>query len=104
MEKYSSSHMLNQLPCITLSSCTRFAAKIHKVVRVIITRTHNIVLGVVQKREELVIETGLAFGGELVPEAPHARAEDRPEIVHVLSRRHPICFINILPLRLGGTG
>jgi hypothetical protein len=56
------------------------------------------VFRVVQEREELLVETGLAFRGQLVPEAPHAGPEDGPEIVHVLARRHPVTLSTPLNL------
>ena len=82
--------MLDQLPRVSFPASARLGAKIHEVVGVIVAVTHNIVLGVVKEREELVVETSFAFRGELVPEAPHAGAEDGPEVVHVLSWGHPV--------------
>jgi hypothetical protein len=81
--------MLDQFPRISFATGTRFASKVNKVIRIIITVTHNIVFGVVQQGKKLVVETGFAFRGELVPEAPHAGAEDGPEVVHVFARWHP---------------
>jgi hypothetical protein len=81
--------MLDQFPRIALATGTRLASKVNKVVRVIITVTHNIVFGVVQQGQELVVETCFAFRRELVPKAPHAGAEDGPEIVHVFTGWHP---------------
>ena len=43
-----------------------------------------------QLLHEIAKVSSLALGGELVPEAPHAGAEDREPIVHVLSGRQPI--------------
>lgn len=54
-------------------------------------------LGVVEQRQKLAVETRFAFRGELVPEAPHAGAEDGPEIVHVLAGWHPIFLSTPLP-------
>jgi hypothetical protein len=83
--------MLDQFPRIALATSTRLASKVNKVIRVIVSVTHNIMFGMVQQGQELVVETGFAFTGELVPEAPHAGAEDGPEIVHVIAGWHPAC-------------
>lgn len=93
-DTYPGSHVLDQLLGIAFATSTRLASKVNEVIRVVVPITHNVVLGVVQEGQELVIETGFAFRGELVPEAPHAGAEDGPEIIHVFSRRHPISIIN----------
>lgn len=87
---YLLKHMRNQLLRVSLASRTLLAAEVDEVIRIIVPLGHDMVLGVVEQRQELVVETLLAFLGELVPETPHARAKDGPEIIHVLSRRHPI--------------
>jgi hypothetical protein len=83
-------HMLDQLLGITLSTSTGLGTKVHEIVGFIIAFAKDIMLCVVQEGQKLVVETGLAFGGELVPESPHTAPEDGPEIIHVLSRWHPI--------------
>ena len=52
----------------------------------------DVVFGVVQQRKELAEIAGLAFGGELVVEAPHAAAHDSPPVVHILSGGHPASY------------
>jgi hypothetical protein len=54
--------MLNQLLCVALPTRTWFAAQVHEVVGVIVTLAEHFVLGVVEKREELVIESSFPFG------------------------------------------
>jgi hypothetical protein len=48
-----------------------------------------------EERKKLVVEAILAFARELVPKAPHARAEYGPEIIHVFSGRHPVLIFKI---------
>lgn len=91
---YPSKHMLNQLLRIALAPRTRLATKVHEVVRIVVTITHHVVLGVMQEWQELVVKASLAFPRKLVPQSPHATAEDSPEIIHVLPRRHPVFFIS----------
>lgn len=46
---------------------------------------------VVEEGQEFVEETAFAFRGKAVVETPHARAENRQVVVHVLAGRHPTC-------------
>lgn len=89
---YLGSHMLDQLPSISLSARRRFAAQVNEVVGVVVSVAHHIMLCVVQEREEFLEETLLAFGGELVVKSPEATTKDRPEAVDVCSGLKP-CFL-----------
>ena len=92
--------MLDQLPGIALTPCTRLAANIHEVVGFIISITHNFGLGVMQERQELAVETFFPFSGQLEVESPHATAENGPQVVHILTRGHPIRLLALLQLYL----
>jgi len=82
--------MLDQLPRIPIIARTWLRPQIHEVIRVTIALAHDLVLGVVQQGEELRVKARAALGAELVEEAPHARAQNRPPVVHVLSGWHPV--------------
>lgn len=82
--------MLDQLPRIAFPSRRRFGADVDEIPRVVVARPEHVVFRVVQQRQELVEEAALAFGGELVIEAPEAAAQDGAPVVHVLARRHPV--------------
>jgi len=85
--------MLDQLPRISLSTCGGLTAKVNEVIRVVVSLTHHIMLGIVQKRQELLEEALLAFDRELVVESPESAAEDGPETVDVGSRRKPVSWL-----------
>jgi hypothetical protein len=70
--------VLDQLFGVAFTASTGLGTKVHEIVGFIIAFTEDIMLRVVQKGEELVVETSLAFGGELVPKSPHAAAENGP--------------------------
>jgi len=68
-------HTLNQLSRIPLPPRTRFTAQVHEIIRIVVAITHDIMFGIVQQGHEFIEESVAAFGGELVVESPHARAE-----------------------------
>ena len=81
--------MVNQLSRISFAPRARFAPNVHEIIRIIVAFFHDFGLGVMQERQELAVEAILTFFGQPEVEPPHATAEDRPPIIHVLSRRHP---------------
>jgi len=59
--------MFDQLFRISFTPRTRLATKINEVIGVVVSLSHDIVLSVVQERQELIVEASLAFTRELVP-------------------------------------
>lgn len=55
-------HVLDTLARIAFATGCRLGADVHEVVGLVIASAHDLELGVVQQREELVEETSLAFG------------------------------------------
>ncbi len=89
-------HVRDELLGVASAARAGPGAQVDEVVRVVVAGAQDVVLGVVEQREELGVEAGFAFGGELVPEAPEPGSEDGPEVVYVFARWHP-GFVSFWP-------
>ena len=82
-------HVLDQLRRIPPAAAAGLGAQVDEVVAVVIAVAHDIVLGVVQQGQQLLVVSPAALGGELPREAPQAAAQRRPPIVHGLAGKDP---------------
>lgn len=90
--------MFNQFPRITLTSGSRFGTEIDKIPSLALVRCKSLKKCVMQERDELFVEAGLAFRGELIPEPPHATSEEGEPIVAFFAWGHPICSMALISL------
>jgi hypothetical protein len=87
---YLSSHLLDEFPGVASPSAARLGSEIDEVVTVIVSGTHDLELGVMQQRHQLVIKSFLAFGGQLVVQSPHSGAQQGQPVVQVLPWACPV--------------
>lgn len=87
---YHRQAVLDQLPRIALPACGGLSSYVVKVVALIVPLSQHPLLGTIEKRDELRVETCFSLTGKREEETPRTAAENGPPIVYTLSRRKPV--------------
>lgn len=87
---YHRQAVFNQLPRIALPACGRLSSYVVKIVALIVPLSQHPLLGTIEERDKLRVETCFSLTGKREEETPRTAAEDGPPIVYALSRREPV--------------
>lgn len=82
--------MSQKLAGVASAACVGFRANVPEVVAIVVTVTHDLGLGVVQGRVQLIKESLSTFFRELVPQTPCAAPESGQPVIICGSRGHPV--------------
>ena len=86
---YLSHHVPEELASVPFAAGMRLGANVDEVVTVIVTVSHDLLLGAGQKGQHLLVVAPAAFLGELEVELQHTAPEHGPPSISVASRKVP---------------
>jgi hypothetical protein len=82
--------VIDELSSVAFAASSGTGPNVNQVPGILVAGAEHADFGVVEEGQKFGEETFLAFGAELIVQAPHAAAADCQDVVHVISRWHPV--------------